>query len=299
MCLQFSAQWLYANGDKNASDNITTEILKQNLLELEKESYKITTIFKKIVQLVSPSVVKIKMKNEVGIVEKNEVEDKGNIQLPHQGEDQMRPQNDRNFNLYNTFELPDRYVGSGFFVDESGIIVTNYHVIKDFKEKQIEVTLYNNEKYKGKIIGFDLDVDLAVLKIEGNKFQPVLFGDDRKTEIGDWVMAIGNPYGYQQAISTGIISATVRKHTQSFPHRLTYEDFIQTDVSINPGCSGGPLVNMLGEVIGINTAIATRRGSFQGIGFTIPSSIIKMVIKELIDNDKIKNRGDVEAQRKD
>lgn len=284
----FFVQHLYAN-EKNSDDtNKASEVLKQELIELEKESDKITNIFKKVVQLVGPSVVKIKMKKEMNIAEKNK--DGEDLLSAHHPEAQPNSHNEKEFNLYKTFKLPERDVGSGFIIDKNGLIVTNYHVIKNFSEKQIEVTLYNNQKYIGEIIGFDPRTDLAVLKIEGDTFQSVAFGDDTGADIGDWVIAIGNPYGHRQTISTGVISATGQKHTDSFPTTLTYEDFMQTDAAINPGSSGGPLVNMRGEVIGINAAIATRRGSFSGIGFAIPASIVKKVVKELIENDEIRNR---------
>ncbi len=189
-------------------------------------------------------------------------------------------------------------MGSGFIIDKSGLIVTNYHVIKKFSEKEVEVTLYNNEIYAAEIVGYDLQTDLALIRINGTEFQPVTFEEDSISETGDWVIAIGNPYGHRQTMSTGIISSSGRKYHNALPTTLTYDDFIQTDASINPGCSGRPLLNMRGEVIGINAAIATRRGGFQGIGFAIPAIIVKNMVNNFREKAVI-NRGDAEAQRKD
>lgn len=273
--------YLYADDD-STSTIVSNESLKIELLELEKETIRITDIFKKVFKLISPSVVRIKMRDKVS-AEDNKSQDKSSPLI--KSVDQQEIENVKGFNLYKTFELPDQGVGSGFIIDKNGLIVTNYHVIKEFSEKQIEITLYNNEKYIAEIVGFDPGTDLALIKIDGTQFQPVIFENDSKSETGDWVIAIGNPYGHRQTMSTGIISASGRKCTDNFPTTLTYDDFMQTDAAINPGCSGGPLVNMRGEVIGINAAIATRRGGFQGIGFAIPASIVKKVVNELIQKN--------------
>ena len=166
-------------------------------------------------------------------------------------------------------------LGSGFIIDENGIVVTNNHVIQDAED--IIVRVNGDKEFKAKVIGADPLSDIAVLQLETKeKFIPVKFGNSDKARIGDWVIAIGNPFGLGGTVTSGIISARNRSIGLS-----RYEDFIQTDASINSGNSGGPLFDMSGDVIGINTAILGRSGSI-GIGFSIPSNSAKLVIDQLI-----------------
>ena len=166
-------------------------------------------------------------------------------------------------------------LGSGFIIDEKGIVVTNNHVIQDAED--IIVRVNGNKEFKAKVIGADPLSDIAVLQLETKeKFIPVKFGNSDQARIGDWVIAIGNPFGLGGTVTSGIISARNRSIGLS-----RYEDFIQTDASINSGNSGGPLFDMNGDVIGINTAILGRSGSI-GIGFSIPSNSAKLVINQLI-----------------
>ena len=167
-------------------------------------------------------------------------------------------------------------LGSGFIIDEKGIVVTNNHVIQDAED--IIVRVNGDQEFKAKVLGADPLMDIAVLQLETDKkFTPVAFGDSDKARIGDWVIAIGNPFGLGGTVTSGIISARNRSIGLS-----RYEDFIQTDASINSGNSGGPLFDMDGNVIGINTAILGRNGSI-GIGFSIPSNSAKPVISQLIE----------------
>ncbi len=167
-------------------------------------------------------------------------------------------------------------LGSGFIIDEKGIVITNNHVIQDADD--IIVRVNGDQEFKAKVLGADPLMDIAVLQLETNeKFIPVAFGDSDKARIGDWVIAIGNPFGLGGTVTAGIISARNRSIGLS-----RYEDFIQTDASINSGNSGGPLFDMEGNVIGINTAILGRNGSI-GIGFSIPSNSAQIVIKQLIE----------------
>ena len=167
-------------------------------------------------------------------------------------------------------------LGSGFIIDEKGIVITNNHVIQDAED--IIVRVNGDEEFKAKIIGADPLSDIAVLQLETDKkFIPVAFGDSDKARIGDWVIAIGNPFGLGGTVTSGIISARNRSIGLS-----RYEDYIQTDASINSGNSGGPLFDMNGDVIGINTAILGRSGSI-GIGFSIPSNSAKIVIDQLLE----------------
>ncbi|MFL2885133.1 MAG: Do family serine endopeptidase [Candidatus Pelagibacter sp.] len=167
-------------------------------------------------------------------------------------------------------------LGSGFIIDEKGIVVTNNHVIEGAEDIVVQVN--GEKKFKAKVIGADPLSDIAVLKIDSKeKFLPVSFGDSDKARIGDWVIAIGNPFGLGGTVTSGIISARNRSIGLS-----RYEDYIQTDASINSGNSGGPLFDMNGDVIGINTAILGRSGNV-GIGFSIPSNSAKIVIDQLIE----------------
>jgi serine protease Do len=166
-------------------------------------------------------------------------------------------------------------LGSGFIIDASGFIITNAHVIDDAEE--VSVTLSDNSKYKAKIIGRDKKTDLALLKVEAKKPLPfVTLGDSDAVRVGDWVIAIGNPYGLGGSVTQGIISARERSLNAG-----PFDDFLQTDASINRGNSGGPLFNEKGEVIGINTAIFSPSGGSIGIGFAVPSAVAKPVVAQL------------------
>jgi len=182
--------------------------------------------------------------------------------------------------LFKDFGTPQERkasaLGSGFIIDAKGIVVTNNHVIQGAED--IIVRVNGEQEYKAKVIGADPLSDIAVLEIQSKeKFKPVKFGDSDKARIGDWVIAIGNPFGLGGTVTSGIISARNRSIGLS-----RYEDYIQTDASINVGNSGGPLFDMDGNVIGINTAILGQAGSI-GIGFSIPSNSAKIVINQLIE----------------
>ena len=167
-------------------------------------------------------------------------------------------------------------LGSGFIIDEKGIVITNNHVIQNADD--IIVRVNGDQEFKADVIGADPLMDIAVLQLDTDEtFIPVKFGDSDKARIGDWVIAIGNPFGLGGTVTAGIISARNRSIGLS-----RYEDFIQTDASINSGNSGGPLFDMEGNVIGINTAILGRNGSI-GIGFSIPSNSAQIVINQLIE----------------
>ena len=185
--------------------------------------------------------------------------------------------------LFKDFETPQKRkasaLGSGFIIDVKGIVITNNHVIKGAED--IIVRVDGEKEFEAKVIGADPLSDIAVLKIESKeKFIPVKFGDSDKSRIGDWVLAIGNPFGLGGTVTSGIISARNRSIGLT-----RYEDFIQTDAAINPGNSGGALLNMDGDLIGINTAIATggyEKGN-RGVGFAIPSNMAQRIMSDLID----------------
>jgi len=172
-------------------------------------------------------------------------------------------------------------LGSGFIVDPSGLIVTNNHVIAN--AEQVTVTLSDDTTLQAEVIGRDPVTDLALLKVEPKAPLPAAtWGDSSKTRVGDWVLAIGNPFGLGGTVTSGIISATARDI-----HSSPYDDFLQTDASINRGNSGGPMFNLSGEVIGINTAIFSPSGGSIGIGFAVPSALARPIIEQLKATGKV------------
>ena len=181
--------------------------------------------------------------------------------------------------MFKEFERPQERkassLGSGFVIKKSGIVVTNNHVIANADDI---VVIVNNKEYDAKVLGADPYADVAVLQIESKEtFTPVQFGDSDKARVGDWVVAIGNPFGLGGTVTSGIISARNRDINLT-----RYDDFIQTDASINQGNSGGPLFNLDGQVIGINTAILSPSGTSSGIGFAIPANAASNIIDQLI-----------------
>ena len=179
-----------------------------------------------------------------------------------------------------------RGVGSGFILTADGFVMTNAHVVEGADE--VIVTLTDNREYKAKIIGADKRTDVAVVKIEATGLQAVKIGDSNRLRVGEWVMAIGSPFGLENTVTAGIVSAKQRDTGDYLP-------FIQTDVAINPGNSGGPLINMRGEVIGINSQIYSRSGGFQGISFAIPMDEASRVSDQLRASGKV-TRGRIGVQ---
>ncbi len=166
--------------------------------------------------------------------------------------------------------------GSGVIVSEDGYIVTNNHVIQDATE--LEVTLNNNKAYKAKLIGTDSKMDIALLKIDADEKLPfIVFGNSDDIKVGEWVLAVGNPYQLNSTVTAGIISAKARNLDKA-----SIQSFIQTDAAVNPGNSGGALVNTNGELIGINTMISSPTGSYAGYSFAVPSNITKKIIEDLM-----------------
>jgi serine protease Do len=172
-------------------------------------------------------------------------------------------------------------LGTGVIIDSKGHILTNNHVVEGADE--IEVRLNENKTVKAELIGTDPRTDLAVIKVKSSDISPAKLGSSEKLKIGEWVVAAGNPFGLDNTITAGIVSAKGR----SFQGGGQYEDFIQTDAAINPGNSGGPLVNLDGEVVGINTAIFSRSGGYMGIGFAIPIDMARTVFESLINDGKV------------
>jgi serine protease Do len=182
------------------------------------------------------------------------------------------------------FEAPkerkERGLGSGVIVDPSGLIITNNHVVN--KADEIKVFLSDKREFKAKLVGTDAKTDVAVLKIEAGGLPTVSWADSDKLEVGEFVLAVGNPFGLTQTVTLGIVSALGRSAGIA-----EYEDFIQTDAAINPGNSGGALVNVRGELVGINTAIYSQSGGNMGIGFAVPSNMARSIMDQLVQHGKV------------
>lgn len=195
--------------------------------------------------------------------------------------------NDDLFNRFFGFsETPQRKKqdtvrGAGFIVREDGYIVTNNHVVEN--ASKVTVTLNSGKKVSAIVVGTDPKTDLAVIKVEETKLPYLTFANSDKLEVGDWAIAVGNPFGLQATVTVGVVSAKGRSQL----HITEFEDFIQTDAAINPGNSGGPLLDIDGEVIGVNTAIVSGSGGYMGIGFSIPSNMAKKIIDQLIQSGQV------------
>ncbi|PMP67468.1 MAG: serine protease [Thermodesulfobacterium geofontis] len=187
--------------------------------------------------------------------------------------------------IFKRFFSPPRYrqrgAGSGFIISQDGYVVTNNHVIQG--AQKITVKLLDGRNFEAKIIGTDPFSDIALLKIDAKNLPTLTLGDSDSIKVGEWVIAIGNPFGLSHTVTVGVVSAKGRSGIGI----SDVEDFIQTDAAINPGNSGGPLLNLKGEVIGMNTAIFTRSGGYMGIGFAIPSNIVKTVAEQLKTKGKV------------
>ncbi|MBW5446910.1 trypsin-like serine protease [Cohnella sp. CFH 77786] len=236
----------------------------------------------KIFEQSSPAVVKIETYVKANSRRSNSQMD--DLFRQFFGEDPGSGDNGGDNGSDNGGSLQESGMGSGFLFESNGYILTNQHVIADSDD--IEVTVVgHNKPFKAKLLGSSYDLDLAVLKIEGTGFPTLKLGDSSSSNMGDWVIAIGNPYGFDHTVTVGVLSSNEREI--SIPDSQgtrNYQHLLQTDASINPGNSGGPLLNLQGEVIGINTAVSSQA---QGIGFAIPTSTIKEVLDNLKSNKAI------------
>jgi serine protease Do len=186
-------------------------------------------------------------------------------------------------NMPKKFKRELKGLGTGMIIDPEGHILTNNHVAGG--ATKLQILLSDGREYPAKLVGADPKTDLAVIKISAEEPLPfVKFGDSDKVEVGEWVVAIGHPRGLDQTVTQGIVSA---KHRRGITDPSSYQDFLQTDAAINPGNSGGPLLSLQGEVIGVNAAIASQSGGFEGIGFAIPSNMAVFVIKALLVHGKV------------
>jgi serine protease Do len=180
--------------------------------------------------------------------------------------------------------IPQGGTGSGVILQNNGYIVTNNHVVEGANE--LEVTLYDNRKFKAKLIGVDKSTDLAVIKIEDNDLPAISIGNSDNAKVGEWVLAVGNPFNLTSTVTAGIISAKGR-NINIIEDAYKIEAFIQTDAAVNPGNSGGALVDVNGNLIGINTAIASRTGSFAGYSFAIPVNMMQKIVNDLIEYGEV------------
>jgi len=194
-------------------------------------------------------------------------------------------------------EMPIRGSGSGVIISADGYIITNHHVVKDAAEKgTITVILEDKREYKAKFVGSDPLTDIAVIKIDAQDLPPIAFANSDSVQVGEWVLAVGNPFSLASTVTAGIVSA-IGRNIGIIGDSYGVESFIQTDAAVNPGNSGGALVNIDGKLVGINTAIATRNGGYQGYSFAVPSNIAKAVAEDLIKYGKI-SRGYIGVQIK-
>ena len=226
--------------------------------------------FAEVAKKVEPAVVSIDTKGKVP-----ETAARGNAAPANPEEilDFLRRQSRR----------PTQSVGSGFIVERSGYILTNAHVVQN--SARITVRLDNGDEFPATVVGVDDETDIAVLKIEAGRDLPVVnLGDSNAARVGEWVLAIGSPFGLARTVTAGIVSQTNR----DTPMTTVFQRFIQTDAAINRGNSGGPLVNMNGEVIGVNSQIATSTGDYNGVGFALPSNEAKYVLDQIVKNGRVK-----------
>jgi serine protease Do len=253
--------------ETSAQTNPTVETLKNTTTSPER----LSASFSEVAKAVESSVVSIDTKGKVP-----EIAEKG-AEPPAGTPDEILE-----FFRKQMPQRPSYSVGSGFIVDKSGYILTNAHVVED--SSRITVKLDSGEEFVAKVIGTDEETDVAVLKIEAGKDLPFInLADSEKVKVGDWVLAIGSPFGLARTVTAGIISQTKRETPSSL-----FQKFIQTDAAINRGNSGGPLVDMNGEVIGINSQIATSTGDYNGIGFALPSNEAGYVYKQILQNGKVR-----------
>src|SRR6266498_1134452 len=245
----------------------------QNEVQIARAPEALSASFAEIAKRVEPAVVNIETLSPTTEVADKDNEDKDDQSSNNPLLDMFRRQARR----------PTRGVGSGFIVSPKGYILTNDHVVEG--SSRIIVGLQSGEKYRGKVVGIDEETDVAVVKIDAPQDLPtVTLGDSNAAQVGDWVLAIGSPFGLDQTVTAGIIS----KKERESPFFTNFQRFLQTDAAINRGNSGGPLVNMRGEVIGVNSQIATTTGDYNGIGFALPAVEANFVYRQILTGGKVR-----------
>jgi serine protease Do len=260
-----------------AADGQLAAAARQQLAETAGRVDALSAAFRTVAQAMRPSVV------SVSTVQRVQPRSPGRSR-PEIPEEFRRFFDDDLFGPFE-FRVPEEGLqreglGSGVIISSDGYILTNNHVVTGADE--VSVTLSDRRTVTAEVIGTDAKTDLAVLKIDSEGLVPAPIGDSDATEVGDWVLAMGSPFGLDQTVTAGIISAKARQMGIA-----DYEDFIQTDAAINPGNSGGPLVNMRGQIIGINTAIASRTGAYNGVGFAIPSNLATSIKDAIIQHGRV------------
>ena len=239
----------------------------QNGSQLSRAPEALSASFVEIARSVEPAVVNIDTMQTADL----ETDNEDRSDRPANPLDMFRRQQPR----------PTHGVGSGFIIDPKGFILTNNHVIEG--ATKITIGMLSGDRYRAKVIGIDRETDLAVLKIDADRELPVMkFGDSNAAQVGDWVLAIGSPFGLEQTVTAGIISKKDRDTTNS-----SFQHFLQTDAAINRGNSGGPLVNMRGEAIGVNSQIATLTGDYNGIGFALPANEARFVAEQILGRGRV------------
>jgi serine protease Do len=241
----------------------------------------LSVAFHDVATAMRPSVVTITSTKKIHLSSNNEQPN-----MPDLPEGFRRFFGDDLFHHFQPFQMPGEGFqrqgqGSGVIVDREGYILTNNHVVNGMDE--VKVTLSDHRSFTAKIVGTDPKTDLALLKIDAKDLVAAELGDSKAMQVGDWVVAIGSPFGLDMTVTAGIVSATGRSNVGI----TDYEDFIQTDAAINPGNSGGPLVNLQGQVIGINTAISSSNGGNMGVGFAIPSDMAQAIMHSLIEKGHV------------
>jgi serine protease Do len=272
------------NAQDNKKEKDIEEIQKSAIDYTDKASYTGNVDFKMAAKIATPGVVNIKSTFKTQV---RQNEDWNQNDLPDPFKDFFK-----NDPFFKYFKFEPNYdsepvIGgaSGVILTPDGYIVTNNHVVKDADE--IEVTLYNGKSYKAKIIGTDPQTDLALIKIDEKNLSFIAFGDSDTIEVGEWVVAVGNPFNLASTVTAGIVSAKTR-NINILRDQGAIESFIQTDAVMNPGNSGGALVTLDGKLIGINTAIASPTGVYAGYAFAIPADIVKKITNDLMNYGLVK-----------
>jgi len=238
-------------------------------------AHDLSSAFKSVIKALQPSVVSIQ---SVQVIEPGQLPQ---LPFPFDLDEFFRPFGGGQGEAPSLPEQKRAGIGSGFIISDDGYIVTNNHVVA--RADEVRVKLSDEREYTAKVIGTDPRTDVALVKIDAEGLAPVTFGNSSQLEKGEWVLAIGNPFGLTQTVTAGIVSATGRGNVGI----VDYGDFIQTDAAINPGNSGGPLVNLRGEVVGMNTAIFSRSGGNMGIGFAIPIDLVRQIQETLREEGRV------------
>jgi len=261
---------------------VQTASAPKNLIDLQKDPSAVnrgaleTASYSGVVKRVAPSVVKVTVLIKPS---QTSFQGDGSSPLPGMNDPALRQFFGQHFK--QAPETPEGGLGSGVIISKDGYIVTNNHVVEG--AKNVTVTLSDGREFPARVVGRDPQTDVAVIKVNAKDLPAIIFAPSRNVEVGDRVLAIGNPFGIGETVTTGIVSATGRRAGLG----LKYEDFIQTDAAINPGNSGGALVDVEGRLVGMNTAILSRSGGFQGVGLAVPSDLVGNVAENLVAHGKV------------